>query len=213
MFDNDLGLFCLSHTSSSDFFFCLIRDKQRIEIRSEDESCRLTSPEDELTGDQEIVTGLNVMSPEEEEEEEDGSKVLLLSTESRKLYAVKLEVYELEKIKLVDKESVHIDLRYKELYKQYKTLKDRMNRIYDEKLVEQIRYAMSQCSLELKKELKKHEMAENQWQKQLKYELKCARKFCGSEKVDCLLSGDSLNLSPECEMSNEELKLYVWLSE
>lgn len=194
----------MSHTSSNDFFFCLIRNKQRIEVRSEDESCRLTNPEDEETGDQEIVTDLNVMSIDEES----GLKVLLLSTESHKVYAVKVEVIERDMIKLVDKETLQIDMRYKELFRKHKVLKDRVKRIFDKTLLEQIRFVMSQNYLEMMKELEKHEMEEERWKEQLEIELNYVRKLCGREVVNRVLSGQLLEFSSEHKLSRDDRAMY-----
>ena len=194
----------MSHTSSNDFFFCLIRNKQRIEVRSEDESCRLTNPEDEETGDQEIVTDLNVMSIDEES----GLKVLLLSTESHKVYAVKVEVIERDMIKLVDKETLQIDMRYKELFRKHKVLKDRVKRIFDKTLLEQIRFVMSQNYLEMMKELEKHEMEEERWKEQLENELNYVRKLCGREVVNRVLSGQLLEFSSEHKLSRDDRAMY-----
>ena len=194
----------MSHTSSNDFFFCLIRNKQRIEVRSEDESCRLTNPEDEETGDQEIVTDLNVLSIDEES----GLKVLLLSTESHKVYAVKVEVIERDMIKLVDKETLQIDMRYKELFRKHKVLKDRVKRIFDKTLLEQIRFVMSQNYLEMMKELEKHEMEEERWKEQLEIELNYVRKLCGREVVNRVLSGQLLEFSSEHKLSRDDRAMY-----
>lgn len=199
----------MSHTSSNDFFFCLIRNKQRIEVRSEDESCRLTNPEDEETGDQEIVTDLNVMSIDEES----GLKVLLLSTESHKVYAVKVEVIERDMIKLVDKETLQIDMRYKELFRKHKVLKDRVKRIFDKTLLEQIRFVMSQNYLEMMKELEKHEMEEERWKEQLEIELNYVRKLCGREVVNRVLSGQLLEFSSEHKLSRDDRAMYEWIVE
>lgn len=195
----------MSHTSSADFFFCFIRNKQRIEVRSEEESCRLTAPEDEETGDQEIVTDLNVISIDEE----NGLKVLLLSTESRKVYAVKVEVIERDMIKLVDKESLQIDMRYKELFRKHKMLRDRMKRIFDETLLEQIRFVMSQNYLEMMKELEKHEKEEERWKEQLEIELNYVRKLCGRDVMNRVLSGQILEFPSEHKMTRGDRTVYV----
>lgn len=193
----------MCHTNSNDFFFCIIRNKQRIDVRSEDESSRLTNPEDEETGEQEIVCDLNVMS----RDEENGSKVLLLSTESKKLYAVKLEVLERDMIHLVDKESLNIDMHYKELIKMHKILKDRMKRIFDEKLLQQIRFVLNQNDLQLLSELEKHKKDKERWKEQMQIELNYVRKLCGNENVDRVCSGQILELSPKNKLSLDDRKM------
>ena len=150
------------------------------------------------------MTDLNVMSIDQES----GLKVLLLSTESHKVYAVKVEVIERDMIKLVDKETLQIDMRYKELFRKHKVLKDRVKRIFDKTLLEQIRFVMSQNYLEMMKELEKHEMEEERWKEQLEIELNYVRKLCGREVVNRVLSGQLLEFSSEHKLSRDDRAMY-----
>ena len=84
-----------------------------------------------------------------------------------------------------------------------------MKRIFDETLLEQIRFVMSQNYLEMMKELEKHEKEEERWKEQLEIELNYVRKLCGRDVMNRVLSGQILEFPSEHKMTRGDRTVYV----